>query len=83
MREIHLSSRVDALRDAAEIVGGIVRLASILDVKPSRVSRWVSGEEAVPLELFLDALDVIAQSPHPGLEKHARSALPARLSSGR
>jgi DNA-binding transcriptional regulator YdaS (Cro superfamily) len=40
----------DAIRAAAEKVGGQASLARILDVKPPTVNQWVKGERQVPAE---------------------------------
>lgn len=40
----------DAIRAAAEKVGGQAALARILDVKPPTVNQWVKGERQVPAE---------------------------------
>ena len=48
------------LREAADTVGGKARLAAQLGVKPDLLDRWLSGEQEAPLEVFMDALDVIA-----------------------
>lgn len=54
------TARVDTMHHAIKAVGGAKALARLLDVKPERVSRWVGGQEPVPLDLFLEALDLIA-----------------------
>ncbi|WP_307608418.1 helix-turn-helix domain-containing protein [Variovorax boronicumulans] len=40
----------DAIRAAAEKVGGQASLARLLDVKPPTVNQWVKGERQVPAE---------------------------------
>lgn len=40
----------EAIRAAAEKVGGQAALARILDVKPPTVNQWVKGERRVPAE---------------------------------
>ena len=57
--------RLDVVRYAIEKMGGLQRFASLLDIKPERLSRWAEGNEAIPLDVFLYALDVIARGPYP------------------
>jgi hypothetical protein len=54
----------ETLACAAATIGGTTRLAQFLDVPRERVTRWLAGEEAPPNQVFLDALDVIADGPY-------------------
>jgi hypothetical protein len=57
-------ARVETLQHALKTAGSLSRLARLLDVKPERLRRWALGEEAIPLETFLEALDVLARGPY-------------------
>ena len=59
----------ETLACAAATIGGAPRLAKFLDVSHSRLVRWLSGEEAPPQDVFLDALDVIADGPYASPER--------------
>jgi transcriptional regulator with XRE-family HTH domain len=48
-----------ALSQAEETLGGRQRLAEFLGVAPEKIAAWLAGEEAPPLEIFLNTLDVI------------------------
>jgi hypothetical protein len=63
------SRYTETLACAAVTIGGPTRLAQFLNVSRSRVMRWLSGEEAPPNEVFLDALDVIADGPYASPER--------------
>ena len=54
----------ETLACAAATIGGQGRLAQFLDVPRSALVRWLAGEEAPPDQVFLDALDVIADGPY-------------------
>jgi DNA-binding transcriptional regulator YiaG len=57
------SRYADALRAAADTLGSTARLAFYLKVSPRTVQTWLAGQQAPPLEAFLNALDVIADGP--------------------
>ena len=59
----------ETLACAAATIGGPARLARFLNVSKSRLMSWLAGEEAPPNEVFLDALDVIADGPYASLER--------------
>jgi hypothetical protein len=59
----------ETLACAAATIGGTARLAEFLDVPRSAVVRWLAGEEAPPHQVFLDALDVIADGPYASPER--------------
>lgn len=63
-RQLFYRTRIEALQHALRSAGTDDRLATLLDVKPQRLRCWLSGEERVPLEIFLDALDLIARGPY-------------------
>lgn len=53
----------NALRLAAEGLGGTARLAFVLRVPRQDLERWIGGEDEAPLETFLSALDLVAAGP--------------------
>jgi hypothetical protein len=59
----------ETLACAAATIGGAPRLAEFLRVPRGRLARWLAGEEAPPQEVFLDALDVIADGPYASPER--------------
>ncbi len=59
----------ETLACAATTIGGSARLAEFLRVPKGRLARWLAGEEAPPQEVFLDALDVIADGPYASPER--------------
>ena len=59
----------ETLAFAAATIGGTGRLAEFLNVPRSALVRWLAGEEAPPNEVFLDALDVIADGPYASPER--------------
>ena len=54
----------ETLAFAAATIGGPQRLADFLNVPRARLVRWLAGEESPPNEVFMDALDVIADGPY-------------------
>ncbi|HYL90999.1 MAG TPA: YdaS family helix-turn-helix protein [Burkholderiales bacterium] len=56
--------KVRTLRRAAEVVGGPEALAQALGVSPEIVSAWLLGQQALPNETYLRALDLVSQGPH-------------------
>lgn len=61
MREERYS---EALRQAAHLLGGEARLATVLRVESEQLQRWLDRQESVPLSAFLTALGVIADGPY-------------------
>jgi hypothetical protein len=59
----------ETLSCAAATMGGSDRLAQFLNVSRKRLNRWLAGEEALPNQVFLDALDVIADGPYASPER--------------
>ena len=59
----------ETLACAAATIGGATRLAQFLKVPHGHLTRWLAGEEAPPQEVFLDALDVIADGPYASPER--------------
>jgi hypothetical protein len=59
----------ETLACAATTIGGTDRLARFLNVSRKRLVGWLAGEEAPPNQVFLDALDVIADGPYASLER--------------
>ena len=54
----------ETLACAVATIGGADRLARFLQVSRARLASWLAGEEAPPNEVFLEALDVIADGPY-------------------
>ena len=65
VRTIH----TETLSCAAATIGGADKLARFLKVSRKHLSRWLAGEEAPPNQVFLDALDVIADGPYASPER--------------
>ena len=59
----------ETLQYAAATIGGATRLAKFLNVPRGSLLRWLAGEEAPPNQVFLDALDVIADGPYADPER--------------
>ena len=53
------------LRRAAQIVGGTEQLAQQLAVKPSQLALWMGGAEPTPPDIFLKAVDLLAEHNDP------------------
>lgn len=51
------------LQAAADTLGSASRLAAYLSVPLADLTRWISGEEHPPHDIFLRALDVVAGGP--------------------
>ncbi len=56
--------KVRTLRRAAEVVGSPEALAEALGVSPEIISAWLLGQEALPSDAYLRALDLVSQGPH-------------------
>ena len=54
---------VDTLKHAVETAGSVDGLARRLAVPGTQVKRWMVGLDPVPLEVFMQALDLIAAGP--------------------
>ncbi len=52
---------VRALQRAAEIYGGIDPLAERLKIPAEDLRRLLAGEERIPLEVFLNAVDLLLE----------------------
>ena len=48
------------LNRALEIVGSKERLAIVLDVPAPDLERYLAGETALPHEVFIEALEIVA-----------------------
>jgi hypothetical protein len=55
------AARASTLRAAAQVLGGADALAEALGASRLQVERWLSGEDAVPAEIFLRAVDLLEQ----------------------
>lgn len=64
----------EALRQAAQALGGEVRLAGLLGVDGDQLQRWLDQKDDVPLSAFLRALGVIADGPY-ARERRVRVAV--------
>jgi hypothetical protein len=51
--------RLDTLRRAARLVGGVDALARALKASTWKLEAWLNGHEPVPDEVFLRAVDLI------------------------
>lgn len=49
----------EALRRAAAAIGGEQRLAIALKLPKDQIERWLSGEEAPPMAVYHQALDLL------------------------
>jgi hypothetical protein len=58
--------RIDTLRRAARLLGGVDALARKLKVSTWRLEAWLNGQEAVPDDVFLRAVDLIEDSKPDG-----------------
>ena len=54
--------RIDTLRRAARLIGGAEPLARKLRASPRQLEAWMNGQEAVPTDIFLRAVDLIEDS---------------------
>ena len=55
------TARSNTVRGAAQILGGADALADALGASRLQVDRWISGEESVPTDVFLLAVDLLEQ----------------------
>ena len=53
------------LRRAAQLLGGTEQLAQHLAVQPSQLALWMGGAEATPPDIFLKAVDLLAEHDDP------------------
>jgi DNA-binding transcriptional regulator YiaG len=58
------TAQTRTLRRAVEVVGSPQELAATLDVPPESLAAWLSGDQALPNEIYLRALDVVSHGPH-------------------
>jgi hypothetical protein len=58
--------RIDTLRRAARLLGGVDALARELKVSTWRLEAWLNGQEPVPDDVFLRAVDLIEDSKPDG-----------------
>jgi hypothetical protein len=63
------------LWQAVATLGGQSRLALFLGVPEDKLTRWLSGEELAPLDVFLNSLDLIAEGPYAPAEHPIRVAV--------
>jgi hypothetical protein len=55
------TARSTTLRGAAQVLGGVDAFAEALGVSARQLERWISGDESVPTEIFLLAVDLLEQ----------------------
>ena len=55
------TARSTTVRAAAQALGGAEALADTLGVSALQVERWANGEESVPADIFLRAVDLLEQ----------------------
>lgn len=55
----HLHS--NALRRAAEILGGVPQLADYVHASPEEVDAWIHEIRPAPMKAFFDAVEILAQ----------------------
>lgn len=55
----HLHS--NALRRAAEILGGVPQLADHVHASPEEVDAWINEISPPPMNAFFDAVEILAQ----------------------
>ena len=58
------SPQARTLRRAVEVVGTAESLAATLGASPESVSAWLLGEQPVPNDVYMRALDLVSQGPH-------------------
>jgi DNA-binding transcriptional regulator YdaS (Cro superfamily) len=51
--------RLRTLQRAAQAVGSLDELALLLGVSQHQLNRWLAGEETIPSDTFLRAVDLI------------------------
>jgi len=57
------------LRRAVEVVGSPEELAETLGVSPESLAVWLVGDQALPNDVYMRALDVVSQGPHHRLSR--------------
>lgn len=67
----HLHS--NALRRAAEILGGVPQLAAYIGVSSEDVAAWIEEAKPAPLQAFFDAVDVLARHGIVEMQASSRS----------
>ena len=58
------TAQTRTLRRALEVVGSPERLAETLDVSPEKLAAWLAGDQALPNDVYMRALDVVSHGPH-------------------
>jgi len=56
------TARSNALRAAAQVIGGPASLASTLGVSELQLEQWINGKESVPTEIFLRVVDLLERN---------------------
>jgi DNA-binding transcriptional regulator YdaS (Cro superfamily) len=57
------------LRRAVEVVGSPEELAETLGVSPESLAAWLAGDQALPNDVYMRALDLVSQGPHHRLSR--------------
>ncbi len=68
-----------ALNVAAEKIGGFAELRRFLHVPSADLLRWITGEEPVPMAVFLQVVDVVLDGITPDEQGPAAHVARARL----
>ena len=58
------TAQTRTLRRAVEALGSPEELAETLGVPPESLAAWLAGDETLPNEVYLRALDVVSHGPH-------------------
>lgn len=69
---MRIQTHMRAVQQAVEIAGGIVPLATYLQVSPMLIAAWIQGATDVPAAPFLRIVDIIVE--HEGAR--IRGAIP-------
>lgn len=66
------TASIRTLRRALATIGSEERLAAALNCSPLELVRWLSGEKPAPSEVFIAALDIVANMGHATTGSRAR-----------
>jgi DNA-binding transcriptional regulator YdaS (Cro superfamily) len=58
------SAHTRTLKRAVHIAGGTDKLAELLGVSSKSLAIWLAGDEPLPTDKYLLALDLVSQGPH-------------------
>jgi len=71
-------ARIETLQHALKLAGGEEQLARLLHTEPERLRRWLAALESVPLDTFLETLDLLARGPY-GPDRKSKGRRPVVL----